>query len=217
MKHNKILLYVSLALASFPVAAQEFSIFCYDQQKDEWEWSDNDQVFDWPVITHENTYGNSYFKYVPVSQSTYQSLANFCPEGTVPQPAEGHFSTWKVFYVTDGSRSYFAPGKRSYHSLIDHVFLRFSDVHLKENIQKMSGTLDEIKTLNGYKYNYINQYDRLEFGLIAQEVQRVYPDLTHTDAESGYLKVDYRGMIPVLLESIKEMDKRIIQLESRQP
>ncbi|CAM3770993.1 tail fiber domain-containing protein [Vibrio aquimaris] len=210
--------FLSLSLAFFPImsTAQEFSIFCYDQQEDEWEWSENKQVFDWPVMTQEQPWENSYFKFVPISESTYKSLDGFCPQGSVAQPAEGHFSTWKVFYVTDAQRSYFAPGKRSYHNLIDHVFLRFSDVLLKEDIERISHTLESVKAINGYRYSYIEGGKR-EMGFIAQEVQHVYPELVSEHSESGYLQVDYKGMIAVLLESIKQMDERLTNIENKQP
>ncbi|WP_341666061.1 tail fiber domain-containing protein [Vibrio sp.] len=216
MKQKGVLLFLGLAFISLPSAAQEFNIFCYDQHNDEWEWSDNEQTFDWPVITHEDISENSYFKYVPISENTYRSLDGFCPQGTVPQPAEGHFSTWKVFYVLDGNRSYFAPGKRSYHRLIDHVFLRFSDVRLKEDIERISDTLEAVKAINGYRYTYVQGGDR-EIGFIAQEVQPLYPELVSEHPESGYLQVDYKGMIAVLLESIKQMDERLTNIETKQP
>ena len=68
--------FLSLSLAFFPLMsmAQEFNIFCYDQQEDEWDWSENKQVFDWPVMTQEQPWENSYFKFVPISESTYKSL-----------------------------------------------------------------------------------------------------------------------------------------------
>ncbi|MBU2896650.1 tail fiber domain-containing protein [Vibrio hepatarius] len=217
MKQHGLLLYLGLLLFSLPSLAKEFNIFCYDQQQDDWEWSDNKQTFNWPLKTQEQPWENSYFVFIPISESVYHSLDGFCPEGTVPQPAEGHFSTWKVFYVTDGERSYFAPGKRSYHNLIDHVFLRFSDVHLKENIERITSTLEAVRTINGYRYNYISQQGNTELGFVAQEVEQWYPELINTHPESGYLQVDYKGMIAVLLESIKEMDERLTSLESQQP
>jgi len=45
---------------------------------------------------------------------------------------------------------------------------------------------------------------RVDFGFIAQELMKVYPDLVHED-EYGYLSVNYTGMIPVLVEAIKEL------------
>ncbi len=53
---------------------------------------------------------------------------------------------------------------------------------------------------------------RTRLGLIAQNVQAVFPELVEEDSE-GYLSIDYIGLIPVLVESIKEQQKQIELLE----
>ena len=50
------------------------------------------------------------------------------------------------------------------------------------------------------------------FGFIAQKLKEVYPDLVDED-ESGYLNVDYIGLIPVLVEAIKEQQAEIDALK----
>lgn len=50
-------------------------------------------------------------------------------------------------------------------------------------------------------------------GFVAQELQQVFPDLVEKDS-TGYLHVDYIGLIPVLVESIKEQQARIAALKS---
>lgn len=52
-------------------------------------------------------------------------------------------------------------------------------------------------------------YDELEqgsdrYGFLAQNVKEVFPELVHTD-KSGYMYVDYIGLIPVLVQSINEL------------
>ncbi|MCX4027046.1 hypothetical protein H0A36_13560 [Endozoicomonas sp. SM1973] len=54
-----------------------------------------------------------------------------------------------------------------------------------------------------------------EYEVIAQEVQVEFPDLVKQDNQ-GYLQIDYLGLIPVLLESIKGLKSRIEVLESNQ-
>lgn len=53
-----------------------------------------------------------------------------------------------------------------------------------------------------------------EYGVIAQEVQTEFPELVKED-EQGYLRVDYQGFIPVLLESIKTLKTRVDLLEEK--
>jgi hypothetical protein len=49
-------------------------------------------------------------------------------------------------------------------------------------------------------------------GLIAQEVQQVYPELVHQNA-NGYLGVDYQSLIPLLLKAIQEQQAQIDSLK----
>lgn len=53
-----------------------------------------------------------------------------------------------------------------------------------------------------------------QFGVIAQELQTIYPELVSSD-ENGYLSVDYAGLIPVVIEALKEQQKIISQQEIR--
>ena len=50
------------------------------------------------------------------------------------------------------------------------------------------------------------------FGFLAQNVQEVFPELVHTD-KSGYMYVDYIGLIPILVQSINELQARLDAVE----
>ena len=51
------------------------------------------------------------------------------------------------------------------------------------------------------------------FGFIAQELEEVFPEVVKTE-DNGYKSVNYDGMIPVLLEAIKEQQKGIEQIKA---
>jgi hypothetical protein len=51
-------------------------------------------------------------------------------------------------------------------------------------------------------------------GVIAQEVEKVFPQLVSTD-EQGRKQVDYSGLIAPLIEAVKELDDRLCMLEAR--
>jgi trimeric autotransporter adhesin len=51
-------------------------------------------------------------------------------------------------------------------------------------------------------------------GVIAQEIERVFPELVHTD-DQGRKKVNYLGLIGPLIEAVKELDARLSALEAR--
>lgn len=53
----------------------------------------------------------------------------------------------------------------------------------------------------------------LQHGLIAQELEKVVPELVHTDAE-GWKSIEYSHLVPLLIESIKEQQAVIVGQEA---
>ncbi len=97
--------------------------------------------------------------------------------------------------------------------------LTFSDRRFKYNINKMEDVINKIKKLNGYTYTYktsefkdLHFSDKEQIGLIAQELQEVFPQLV-SEQKNGYLAVNYQGVVPILLEVAKEQQT---QIENRQ-
>jgi len=85
-----------------------------------------------------------------------------------------------------------------------------SDQRFKKDIKALENVGEKIKKLNGYSYTFkadefkYKGFDaKSHIGLIAQEIKEVFPELVATDAK-GFYAVDYQGMIPVLLQAIKE-------------
>jgi hypothetical protein len=91
---------------------------------------------------------------------------------------------------------------------IDGTLSQGSDVRLKKNITPLKQSLQKILSLSGYQYNWIdlNRDTLLQAGVLAQEVEKQMPELVTTDTE-GMKAVNYSGMIPYLIESIKELKK----------
>lgn len=94
-----------------------------------------------------------------------------------------------------------------------------SDINFKENIQPLENPLNSILELNGVNYNWrVDEYptrnfdDKTQIGLIAQDVEKVIPELVKTD-EQGYKSIYYNKFTPILIEGIKEQQKHIEQLE----
>jgi trimeric autotransporter adhesin len=93
-----------------------------------------------------------------------------------------------------------------------------SDIRLKKNIVPLTLSLNKLTQLNGYTYNWISKDKdpNEQIGLIAQEVQKLYPQLvSDIKGENGEttLGVNYTGLIPVMIESIKEQQKQIDELK----
>ncbi|MEO1186041.1 MAG: tail fiber domain-containing protein, partial [Cyanobacteria bacterium J06636_27] len=90
-----------------------------------------------------------------------------------------------------------------------------SDRRLKENIELLRNTLSKLDKLGGYNYNYKADTDkRKQIGVIAQELEKVFPELIGYD-DNGYKMVNYQGLIPVLIEAIKEQQLEITLLNKK--
>jgi predicted acyltransferase (DUF342 family) len=93
----------------------------------------------------------------------------------------------------------------------------FSDMNLKKNIVTIDGALDKIDGIRGVYHDWINtkQSEDRQIGVIAQEVQAVYPELVHEN-ENGYLSVNYPKLTAVLLQSIKELKAMVLAICAKQ-
>jgi hypothetical protein len=91
-----------------------------------------------------------------------------------------------------------------------------SDGRLKKNILPVKNALQKIIQINGYTYNWIDKNidEALQLGVLAQELQKVLPALVKEDTK-GILSVNYSGIIPVLIEAVKEQQKLIVKLAER--
>ena len=88
-----------------------------------------------------------------------------------------------------------------------------SDARLKENLVPLTGALDKVKAITGYNYNRIGS-DVLHMGVVAQEVQKVAPELVLEDSE-GTLSVSYQNMVALLIEAVKEQSAEIAALKEQ--
>jgi hypothetical protein len=80
-----------------------------------------------------------------------------------------------------------------------------SDIRLKENITLLRGAIEKVSALKGIYFNFKGESsDNREVGVIAQDVEKVLPELVSTDKQ-GYKSVDYTKLTPVLIEAVKEL------------
>lgn len=95
---------------------------------------------------------------------------------------------------------------------------RVSDLNLKTDIKPLENPLTRLLSLRGVSFSWKDEThgkDR-EIGVIAQEVEKVFPEVVNTVTD--HKLVNYIGLIPVLIEAIKEQQKQIDELrESIKP
>ena len=96
-----------------------------------------------------------------------------------------------------------------------------SDERLKENIQDLDGALGKVNAMRGVTFDWkelsdedrktIHSHSGHDLGVIAQEVQAVYPELVH-QREHGYLSVDYVKLTAVLIQAVNELSAKVEEL-----
>jgi len=121
------------------------------------------------------------------------------------------------FYVN--GRSFFTG-----HAYFYGGYGSYSDIRLKKNISPIANALNKVTQMQGVHFNWkTDEYPDKHFskgkqtGLIAQEVEKILPELVHTDKE-GYKSVSYDKITAVLIEAVKELkaehQTKIKQLEA---
>lgn len=113
-----------------------------------------------------------------------------------------------------------------------------SDIRLKKNINNLNGTemIAKLMNINGKSYEFKNKKELevvyqenhvdsiykvssfskgKQYGLVAQEIERIFPELVSTDSISNLKSVNYDGMIPILLEAVKQQQLLINNLQEQ--
>ena len=89
-----------------------------------------------------------------------------------------------------------------------------SDVRLKENIETIHNGLEKVKQLRGVTFTWkSNPEYGTKYGFIAQELEKVIPELVFTNDSDGYKGVNYAEMTSVLVEAVKEQQTEIDELK----
>ena len=84
-------------------------------------------------------------------------------------------------------------------------------------MEKACETLRQLKPVTFYyKEEYSQNPERMHYGFIAQEYQKVMPDATYTDPTTGKLCIDPIELIGLLVRANQELEKRVTQMEVKQ-
>ncbi|MEO1382796.1 MAG: tail fiber domain-containing protein [Bacteroidota bacterium] len=141
------------------------------------------------------------------------------PAGTPPSTAGGNFGCGPLlaFYSATSTTSYTIYGSGN---AIGGMWVA-SDRKLKRNIKPIRSAIETVQQLSGVTYNYNQEVrpelrlgDGLQYGFVAQEVEKVIPELVRPainpdGEEDDFVVMNYDGIIPVLTEAIKEQQEII--------
>ncbi|WP_374032343.1 tail fiber domain-containing protein [Bdellovibrio bacteriovorus] len=91
-----------------------------------------------------------------------------------------------------------------------------SDARLKRDIQILPDSLEKILGLTGYTYYWKDPVNKeKQIGLIAQEVEKVFPEAVRTDKD-GSKSVAYQKLVAPVINSIKELYQIVISENKKQ-
>ena len=100
----------------------------------------------------------------------------------------------------------------------DVVAYASSDERYKDNVTPIENPNEKLKQIGGYTFDWNDNHEvfkgQHDVGVIAQEIEKVLPEIVET-RESGYKAVKYEKIVALLIESNKELLKRIEDLESK--
>ena len=100
----------------------------------------------------------------------------------------------------------------------DIVAYYSSDSQFKDNVEQLEGALDKVKQIRGVRFDWNDKQDVHEghdIGVIAQEVETVYPELVHHREHNDSKAVDYVKLTAVLIEAVKELEQKVVALEKK--
>jgi hypothetical protein len=97
-----------------------------------------------------------------------------------------------------------------------------SDARLKTNIEPMSDVLERLHQVRGVSFDWNEKYEvfgtpmgERQIGIIAQELEAVFPEMVMTVGDYDYKAIDYSKLTVLLLEALHELHAKVGQLERR--
>lgn len=151
------------------------------------------------------------------------------------EKARFEFSSWQNIYfdnsglcespcIYPGYDWYLQLGKRE--NRVGTIFVQTihvnktytdSDSTFKCDFKKLNREQDKFRRIKPYKYHFTKDFisklpekERAKFnhehyGFKAQNIEKIYPELTYRDDSTGKYSIDYTGFIPILVEMVQEL------------
>ena len=126
----------------------------------------------------------------------------------------GLTTTWEAGRFTSNAAIYAAGDITSGAWMYANEFYLNSDARYKDNIIELESVKDKLHSVPVHRYSMKDGSNDNAIGVIAQEVEEVFPELV-TTKEDGYKSVNYRALSTVLWKIVQEQDKEIEDVKSR--
>ncbi|MCD4747257.1 MAG: tail fiber domain-containing protein, partial [Bacteroidales bacterium] len=173
----------------------------------------------------------------------YSSSSKYDDNGNnmgIDVTAFGGYNVYGIKATASGGSNFNTAGYFDGDVTITGTLYNPSDIKLKENIQTLANATEKIKQINAVAYQYKNDgyADKLnlpgggQYGFIAQELEKVFPELvseqihlekiwkekngekTFEYSESTYKAINYIALIPILTQALKEQQELIEKLQN---
>jgi hypothetical protein len=158
------------------------------------------------IISEIPPFPGVYPAFLPTTDGNYVATSGF-----VVAQVGGSFTYNSNYVATSGTSTVVTVTTITtttdiYAGIIADSFACASDMNLKKNIVNLDGALDKLDNIRGVYHDWIdeNQSKDRQIGVIAQEVEAIYPELV-TKGENGYLSVNYPKLTAVLIQAVKEL------------
>lgn len=173
-----------MAVLNFPASPTVGQIYTANDRTFEWDGTSwNNKTTFSTNVTNDDTSAGPYYPMMAAVSS-----------GAVP-----------TAYVSNEDL-YFNPNTGTLNSV---TFNSLSDINYKTNVQQVENAIDILTQINGVSFNWIQSGSK-SYGVIAQDLQKVLPELVEgTDK----VTVNYSGLVPFLIEAVKELSEKVEQLE----
>ncbi|MBN2790611.1 MAG: tail fiber domain-containing protein [Candidatus Delongbacteria bacterium] len=125
--------------------------------------------------------------------------------------------SWHFYQSTvDNLTLWYNTTLRGTWDLTSGVYTSSSDKRFKKNIEELTKVMDKVMLLQPKRYNFISQKnnDGKYIGLIAQEVEKLFPEFVMYNEEADAYTMDYAGLSVVAIQAIKEQQEQIDKLKS---
>lgn len=176
------------------------------------------------VATAYNTIRIGHFDKIAKNNSLgrYASyIGSWIPEGGT----NSQYAWWNntelyptLLISTSGGSTFSDTSIMLYSSLIfarNSMFTVFSDKRLKENIKESKYSLNDLRKINVYEYNFKDDKSKdLQIGVIAQELKKIIPQAVTTNPFNGYLAVDTSWVMYTVVNSVKELDLKVQKISA---
>lgn len=126
----------------------------------------------------------------------------------------GLITTWQNGQFNVSHAIYAAGDITSGAWMYANEFYLNSDARYKDNIIELESVKDKLHLVPVHRYSMKDGSNDNAIGVIAQEVEEVFPELV-TTKEDGYKSVNYRALSTVLWKIVQEQDKEIEDVKSR--